>query len=201
MINMQSKKISGFTLVELMIVVAIVGIIVAFGYPVYTNKVIETRRTDAKSALTKLANLQEKIFTECNQYAVNLTDTVTGSSCGGVGGAPTIAWDLPARMATPTTGLSADSHYEINIVARTAGNEGPNGTCTAIANNCFLLQANPAGAGVSGLQVRNGVPDGNFRLDHAGRASWNRGNVASFDANKTEMYVDGGGNIIPWTAK
>ena len=201
MIRKHAKKISGFTLIELLIVVTIIGIIVAFGYPVYTNKVIETRRTDAKSALTKLANLQEKIFTECNRYASGLVDTITGSSCAGAGGATLIAWDVPARMATPTTGLSADGHYQITIMARTAGNAGPTATCTAVAGNCFLLQANPTGVGASGLQVRNGVSDGNLRLDQAGRKSWNRGNAAVFDANNTGMYVDGGGNIIQWTAK
>jgi len=195
-----SKKTSGFTLIELLIVVAIIGIIVAFGYPVYTNKALETRRTDAKDALSRLATLQEKFFTECNRYATNLTDTVTGSSCN-VGAGAVIAWDVPTRMATPTTGLSIDGHYEITIMPRTPGNAGPTGACTVVAGNCFLLQANPTGAGVSGLQVRAGVSDGNFRIDHAGRKSWNRGNTGVVDGNNTAMYADGGGNIVQWTAK
>ena len=183
----RSKKLSGFSLIELMIVVAIIGIIVAFGYPVYTEKMIETRRTDAKEALLRLATLQEKFFTECNQYATGLAT---------IGAPPTCA-ALVIPWGDTATFVSADGHYAISIIVPPPA--GPGVPCTAAT--CFMLQANPVGAGASGIQIRNGVSDGNLRLDHAGRKSWNKGNAAPFDANNTGMYVNGTGAIIKWSDK
>jgi len=173
----RSNKLYGFTLIELMIVVVVIGIIVAFGYPIYTEKMIETRRSDAKDALSRLATLQEKFFTECNQYATTLTDTVTGSACGGGvgGGAPRIAWDLVANMPTATTGLSADGHYVVSIINPPPA--GPLNTCTAAI--CFLLEANPSIAGASGLQRKGVIWDGEFRLDHTGRKSWDKSDTTA----------------------
>lgn len=50
----------GFTLVELMIVVAIVGILAAVAVPAYQGSVQKSRRSDAKMALSALQLLQEK---------------------------------------------------------------------------------------------------------------------------------------------
>ena len=47
------KKQSGFTLMELLIVIAILGIVVAIAYPSYQSIVIKTRRGDAQSELIK----------------------------------------------------------------------------------------------------------------------------------------------------
>ncbi len=190
MIRKHAKKTSGFSLIELMIVVVIIGIIVAFGYPVYTDKMIETRRTDAKEALSRLATLQEKIFTECNQYATGLVTTTVGSSCGVGGATPVIAWSDTATF------VSADGHYTISILPFVVG---PAGTCTA--TTCFLIQADPIGAGASGLQRRNGASDGVLVLDHAGRKSWDRRLGGLMDAGNTGMYVDGTGAVIKWSAK
>ncbi len=182
----RSKKISGFSLIELMIVVAIIGIIVAFGYPVYTEKMIETRRTDAKEALSRLATLQEKYFTECNRYATGLMVIGVPPTCA--------ALNIPWSDAAPF--VSSDGHYAISILPPPAG---PGAPCTAAT--CFMLQANPVGAGASGMQRRNGVSDGNLRIDHAGRKSWAKGNTAALDGNGTGMYVNGSGAIISWSAK
>lgn len=191
MIRKHAKKISGFSLIELMIVVAIIGIIVAFGYPVYTEKMIETRRTDAKEALSRLATLQEKIFTECNQYATVLVTTGTGSSCGPVGGSPSLAWSDVAPF------VSADGHYTISMI--TPPPAGPGVPCTAAT--CFLLQADPIGVGASGMQTRNGVSDGVLVIDHAGRKSWDKGLGGVMDGKNTGMFVNGTGAVIKWSGK
>ena len=67
---MNAKRTQGFTLIELMIVVVIIGVIVAIAYPNYSRWVIETRRADAHRTLTQVAALQEKFLTECNRYAI-----------------------------------------------------------------------------------------------------------------------------------
>lgn len=63
----------GFTLIELMIVVVIVGILATIAYPSYQRWVVETRRSDAQIALARLANDQEKFYSDCGVYATSLT--------------------------------------------------------------------------------------------------------------------------------
>lgn len=62
------KLDSGFTLIELMIVIMIVGILAAIAYPSYQNYVLKTRRTDAAGNLLELGQYLERYFTENGKY-------------------------------------------------------------------------------------------------------------------------------------
>ena len=53
---------SGFTLIELMIVIAIIGIISAVAFPSYSSYITKSRRADAKISLTKMADAQERWY-------------------------------------------------------------------------------------------------------------------------------------------
>lgn len=64
----------GFTLIELMIVVAIVGILVAIAYPSYQGYLQDARRADAQADLLELAQWMER------QFTVNGVYTVSGGS-------------------------------------------------------------------------------------------------------------------------
>ena len=79
---------SGFTLVELMIVVAIIGIIAAFGYPAYRNYVIQAKRVDGQTLLMDLAARQERFYADNRAYATTAKDnlgyaTMTAESAEG----------------------------------------------------------------------------------------------------------------------
>ena len=67
-------KARGFTLVELMITVAVLGIIVAIGYPAYTDQMRKTRRADAKSALMDAAAKMERHYTQFGRYSATLAN-------------------------------------------------------------------------------------------------------------------------------
>ena len=54
----------GFTLIELMIAVAIVGILAGIAYPSYQDSVRKSRRADAQGALLGFANAMERYFTQ-----------------------------------------------------------------------------------------------------------------------------------------
>lgn len=64
----------GFSLMELLIVVAIVAILSAFAYPSYVRYVVETKRTVATSALLRIADRQQQFFMDNKRYADDLTD-------------------------------------------------------------------------------------------------------------------------------
>lgn len=114
---------AGFTLTELMIVVAIVGILAAIAVPAYTNYVREANRTDAQTSLLALANEQEKQFPTANTYTAVMTQlsctatgvTPQGAYCHGVGAEFRTGKELYVITA-PTASATA---FTLQAVART----------------------------------------------------------------------------------
>lgn len=62
------QKRSGFTLIELMIAVAVVAILAAIAYPSYRQQILKSNRTDARVALMQAAQLLEKCYTVHGAY-------------------------------------------------------------------------------------------------------------------------------------
>ncbi len=66
--SMWKRSAAGFTLIELMIVVAIVAILAAIAYPSYQTQIQKTRRGQAKADLVEYAQLAERFHTVNNTY-------------------------------------------------------------------------------------------------------------------------------------
>jgi type IV pilus assembly protein PilE len=110
-----SKNLRGFTLIELMITVAIVGILTSIAWPSYRNYVVKGSRAAAQTELLQLASLQEKIYLNSSKYSANVSSAYTGTSTGGLG----------------STGYSKDLKYAITLDA------------TLTSDQAFTLVATP----------------------------------------------------------
>ena len=64
----------GVSLLELLIVVAIVAIVSAFAFPSYIEHVVSTKRTVATSALLQIADRQQQFFMDNKQFTNDLTN-------------------------------------------------------------------------------------------------------------------------------
>ena len=90
--NRQFSNQSGYTLIELMIVVAIVGILAAIAYPSYAEYIRKGKRAEGRAAVLALMQDQEKYKTQRNTYAAlslgaTGTSFKTWSGDGGLAGA------------------------------------------------------------------------------------------------------------------
>lgn len=125
-------RTTGFTLIELMVVIVIGSILLAVAIPSYQSQIRKSRRTDAKTAVLELAGREERYFsTNGSIYSVTPADlgypalvnqvvgsgyytiTVCSPAVAGCSGtpAPPAAWPAPAApsylvIAVPVAGLS-----------------------------------------------------------------------------------------------
>ncbi len=70
----------GVSLLELMVVVAIVGVLAAIAYPSYVQYIVTANRNIAKSVLLQVADRQEQFFADNKTYAADLTNLGYGAN-------------------------------------------------------------------------------------------------------------------------
>lgn len=95
--NPINKSHSGFTLIELMIVVAIIGILAAIAYPSYTQYVIRSKRTDAQAIMMENAQFLERYFTTNGRYSLAVLPKAQSPESG------TPSYNITTPTLTATT--------------------------------------------------------------------------------------------------
>jgi type IV pilus assembly protein PilE len=120
-------KSAGMTLIELMIVVAIVALLAAIAVPSYRQYVLRANRTEATTALLQLAAAQEKFYLQNNTYAGNaLIDT-----------APPAGLGLSATTdgGRYTVAITAANAAAFSATATAAGAQAADATCATFTIN------------------------------------------------------------------
>lgn len=75
-----NHRICGFTLIEVMIAVAIVGILASIAYSAYQDSVTRSRRAEGKAVIMDLANRMERYFIDNNSYTGATIANVRGGN-------------------------------------------------------------------------------------------------------------------------
>lgn len=146
------QRETGFTLIELMIAVSIIGILVAIAYPNYTAYLVKTRRADTQAVLANFANALERYYTQNNTYLGAGTAANTNGDANSAG-APSAAV-FPSQAPLDGT----DKYYNLTIVDSTA--------------TSYTLRAAPFGVQTA---------DGYMELDSTGARRWDRNNDGDTD--------------------
>lgn len=125
------EKNLGFSLIELLISVAIIGILAGVAYPSYTDFVTRSNRAEAQRELMRLANLQEQVFVDTRAYAANMIGlgiatiaytTETGNYVITVSAQTATTFTLTATaQSTQATNDSACSTITINNAGQQGG--------------------------------------------------------------------------------
>ena len=140
----RSARARGFTLIELMITVVIVAILASIAFPLYLHQIRESRRTDARSALSDLASREERYYAINNAYtnvATNLGYTSWPQTVGSgyyqiaqptIASATTTAPASFSITATPIAGKGQDQDADCtSFTVTSTGQESATGNSSS----------------------------------------------------------------------
>jgi type IV pilus assembly protein PilE len=117
----------GFSLLELMIAVAVVSILATIAVTAYTSQVQKSRRTDARSALLDIAGREEKLFSTANAYSALPSDL----GYGAVG----VPWPITVGSGYYQVSVTTPDSQSYSITATPLGAQLNDTTCASLSVN------------------------------------------------------------------
>ncbi|KTD22410.1 type IV pilin protein [Legionella londiniensis] len=140
----------GFSLIELLIVLVIVGILASIAYPSYQEYITRARRSDGQAALLTLASRMERYYSEHNTYQTATIGTGNNTDILSSNLSPEGWYQLSISNATSNSftlqaaPLNAQATNDTRCQTLTLNNigvkgiaPGPAGTPTGTANQCW----------------------------------------------------------------
>jgi prepilin-type N-terminal cleavage/methylation domain-containing protein len=186
---MRSRSASGFTLIELMIVVATIGVLAAVAIPVFRGYQLRTKRTEGMTNVEALVKMARGHFGEQGFYA-----PVGGSWPAGAPVPSAVAWDPASTAQFSALGFKAEGsvRYRYDLDATGGGfAECPCVSCfTAVAYSDLDGDTGFGGIGYFQRDTATGVECPTTILGWV--APLDRGGVAQYDVVAPWLQTGGG---------
>jgi type IV pilus assembly protein PilE len=130
---MAVRRLRGITLIELLTVIVVLALLASLAVPSYRRYVQRAQRTDASTALLRIAGAQEKFFLQNNRYT---DDLASAQADGGLGTGEVSEqgrYDLAIELDVDVSGTAAPGGYRATATPRAGGGQTDDARCQLLA--------------------------------------------------------------------